>query len=224
MFDAIIFDFDGVIVDSEAVSNAVLAQVLSTRFGLPMTAEEAVARYCGLRWADCHRAIERDLGRSIPPGSIQKLVDEAMGARANEVPAIEGIGDFLAAQAHRRLAIASSSDREWLDSFLARLGLAGWFGDHVYSAAGLARGKPHPDVYLMAADRLAVRPERCIVIEDHPLGVAAGAAAGAVVVGLLAASHIGSGHAERLREAGAHHIAADYVEAAAILSRLEGSG
>lgn len=221
-FDAIIFDFDGVIVDSETVSNAALAEVLSTRFGLPMTGDEAVARYSGLRWADCHRMIERDLGRSIAPGSVQKLVDEAMTARVGEVPAIEGIADFLAAQAHRRLAIASSSDREWLDSFLARLGLAAWFGDHVYSAAGLARGKPHPDVYLMAADRLGVRPERCIVIEDHPLGAAAGAAAGAVVIGLLAASHIGSGHAERLREAGAQHIAADYVEAAAILARLEG--
>ena len=219
-FPAIIFDFDGVIVDSEIVSNGALAEVLGG-YGLAMTREQAVARYSGLRWADCHRLIEQDLGRAVEPGSIEALVDELVAARAHEVLAIEGIHDFLAGQTRRRLAIASSSDRLWLDSFLARLGLAHCFGDHVYSAAHLERGKPHPDVYLMAAERLALAPAQCLVIEDHPVGAAAGAAAGATVIGLTAASHIAAGHDRRLLEAGARHVARDYGEVAEIIAELE---
>lgn len=219
-FPAIIFDFDGVIVDSEIVSNGALAEVLGGH-GLAMTREQAVARYSGLRWSDCHRLIEQDLGRSVEPGSIEALVDQLVAARAHEVLAIEGIHDFLAGQTRRRLAIASSSDRLWLDSFLGRLGLAHYFGDHVYSAAHLERGKPHPDVYLMAAERLGLAPAQCLVIEDHPVGAAAGAAAGATVIGLTAASHIAAGHDRRLIEAGAHYVARDYGEVAGIIAELE---
>jgi HAD superfamily hydrolase (TIGR01509 family) len=211
-----------VIVDSEIVFNAVLAEVL-TRIGCPTSAEEATALYSGHRWADCHKLIGPALGRPYDPQWLENLVAEAMAARVEDVLAIEGIEAFLAQQAHRQLAIASSSDRAWLDAFLARLSLADYFGDHVYSAAGLARGKPHPDVYLMAADRLDVPPSECLVIEDHPVGAAAGAAAGMTVIGLLAASHIGDGHGAKLREAGARAVASDYREVAAIVARLEGS-
>ncbi len=219
-FEAIIFDFDGVIVDSEIVFNAVLAEVL-TGLGCPTSADEAVARYCGRRWADCHKLIEPALGRAYDPQWLEDLVDAAMAERVHEVLAIEGIEAFLAAQTHRQLAIASSSDREWLDAFLARLGLAEFFADHVYSAAGLARGKPHPDVYLMAAGQLGLPPSSCIVIEDHPVGAAAGAAAGMTVIGLLAASHIRDGHEAELRRAGAHHVARDYRHVSEIMADLE---
>ena len=202
------------------MSNAALAEVLGT-FGLAMTREQAVARYSGLRWTDCHRLIEEDLGRAVDCAGLEALVDEAVAARVNEVLAIEGIERFLAEQSHRKLAIASSSGREWLDSFLARLGLSAWFGDHVYSAAHLPRGKPHPDVYLMAAARLGLAAADCLVIEDHPVGAAAGAAAGATVIGLTAASHIADGHAERLLEAGAHHVARDYRQVSGIVAALE---
>jgi HAD superfamily hydrolase (TIGR01509 family) len=211
-----------VIVDSEIVFNAVLGEIL-TGLGCPTSADEAVARYSGRRWEDCHELIEPALGRPYDRPWLEDLVDQAMAARMHEVLAIEGIEAFLPGQAHRRLAIASSSDREWLDGFLARLGLAGYFGDHVYSAAGLERGKPHPDVYLMAAGRLGLPPSSCIVIEDHPVGAAAGAAAGMTVIGLLAASHIRDGHEARLKAAGAHRIARDYCEVAEILAELEAS-
>lgn len=219
-FEALIFDFDGVIVDSEVVTNAALADVL-TSLGHPTSAQRALELYSGLRWSDCCRAIERDAGRAFDPEALGGMVDEAIAGRVADVLAIEGLEPFLLSQAHRPLAIASSSEQAWLDSSLERLGLTEHFRGRVYSASGFARGKPHPDVYLHVAAELGVPPSACLVIEDHPVGVAAGASAGMTVIALLAASHIGAGHAGKVRAAGAHHIARDYVEVAEILARLE---
>lgn len=209
------------IVDSEAAANAAMAEVL-TAAGHRVDAEQALARYSGLRWSDCHRRIEEESGQSFDRERLGDQVDAAIAARVGEMLAIEGIEPFLASQSHRRLAIASSSERTWLESSLARLGLSRWFGDRLYSAAGFPRGKPHPDIYLHAAAQLGVPPGACVVIEDHPVGVAAGAAAGMTVIALLAASHIRAGHADKVRAAGAHHVARDYREAAQIVERLEG--
>ena len=219
-FDAIIFDFDGVIVDSEIVSNAALAAVL-TRLGHGVTVEEAIERYSGHRWIDCHRIIVAESGLAISCAELMALADAEMSARIAEVLAIEGIGPFLESQRHRKLAIASSSEIAWLESSLDRLGLAHHFGGRLFSAAGFARGKPHPDIYLHAAQELGVEPERCLVIEDHPVGVAAGAAAGMTVIALLAADHIRDGHAERVRAACAHHVAENYEQVARIVEEIE---
>jgi HAD superfamily hydrolase (TIGR01509 family) len=219
-FDAIIFDFDGVIVDSEHVANAALADVLTAQ-GYPVTGEEAVARYSGLRWSDCHRVIEAESGRRFDPDALGALVDEAIAARVADVLAIEGIEAFLASQAHRKLGIASSSETAWLQSSLQRLGLSRYFGDGLFSAAGFARGKPYPDIYLHAAAELGVEPAECVVIEDHPVGVAAGTAAGMTVIALLAGTHIQPGHDARVVAAGARYAAQSYAEVAEILKQIE---
>jgi HAD superfamily hydrolase (TIGR01509 family) len=219
-FDAVIFDFDGVIVDSEYAANAALAEVLTAE-GYPVSAEQSVERYSGLRWIDCHRRIEEESGLRFDSDALGAKVDEAIAARAADMLAIEGIHAFLAAQTHRRLAIASSSEKAWLESVLERLGLRPYFGDRLFSAAGFPRGKPNPDIYLYAARALGMSPERCLVVEDHPLGVAAGAAAGMTVIALLAGSHIRPGHADRVRSAGARHVASSYREVSEIVAELE---
>lgn len=219
-FEAIIFDFDGVIVDSEWLANAVLADVL-TEQGFAVTREEALDRYSGLRWADCHRKIEQESGLGLDRETLGDLVDEAVALRAAEMLAVEGVEIFLAGQSHRKFAIASSSEVSWLEQTLDRLNLRSCFEDRLFSAAGFARGKPHPDIYLHAAERLGVDPGACLVIEDHPVGVAAGAGAGMTVIALLAASHIRDGHADRVRAAGADHIARDYADVAKIVETLE---
>ncbi|MEA3060503.1 MAG: hypothetical protein QOJ94_284 [Sphingomonadales bacterium] len=208
------------IVDSEAAANAALADVL-TAHGHPIGAEEALALYSGLNWTDCHRRIERETGRAFDRDVLGECVDVAIAARAAEMLAIEGLREFVAANADRRLAIASSSEISWLEGTLTRLGMLAPFEGRLFSAAGYARGKPHPDIYLHAAAELRVEPERCLVIEDHPVGVAAGAAAGMTVVALLAASHIRPGHADRVRAAGAHHVARSYREVSEIMAELE---
>lgn len=220
-FDAIVFDFDGVIVDSEPGANEVLARAL-TEIGLPTTPAESLARYCGHRWSDCIVMIEGQLGRKVPEGFVDALVARGKAKFLETLPVIHGVGDFLGDHAHRARAIASSNEADWLALCLERIGLGHHFGDHVYSASGLERGKPHPDVYLMVADRLGVRPERALVIEDSATGVAAGAAAGMKVVGLLAGGHVGNGHDEQLREAGAHHLVHSYAELARLIAELEG--
>lgn len=192
-----------------------------TGIGHAMTSEEAIARYSGLRWADCHRRIEADTGQAFDCHRLGDLVDAVVAARVEHMTPISGVADFLERQAGRPLAIASSSEKAWLQAMLRRLGLADHFGDHVYSAARFERGKPHPDIYLHAARGLGLDPAACLVIEDHPVGAAAGAAAGMTVIGLLAASHIRAGHGDRLRAAGAHHLARDYAEVAEILGKLE---
>ena len=208
------------IVESEAVANAAMAEVLTAR-GHALTGEEAVARYSGLRWIDCHRKIEEESGLRFDSEELGRAIDAAVAARTAEMLAIEGIEPFLSAQSHRKLAIASSSETSWLEATLARLGLTAHFQGRLFSAAGFPRGKPHPDIYLHASERLGTAPAHCLVIEDHPVGVAAGAAAGMTVIALLAASHIREGHDERVRAAGAHHVARDYGEVAEILERLE---
>jgi HAD superfamily hydrolase (TIGR01509 family) len=220
-FEAVIFDFDGVIVDSEYAANEALAEVLTAQ-GYPVSAEESVALYAGLRWTDCHRRIEEESGLRFDCDALGAKVDEAIAARAAHMLAIEGIHAFLAAQRDRRLAIASSSEKEWLESVLERLDLRPYFGDRLFSAAGFPRGKPNPDIYLHAARELGVPPERCLVVEDHPLGVAAGSAAGMTVIALLAGSHIRPGHADRVRSAGARHVAWSYGEVSEIIRELEG--
>ncbi len=94
------------------------------------------------------------------------------------------------------------------------------FEGRVFSASNVARGKPHPDIFLHAAAQIGVDPRDCIIIEDSASGVIAGRAAGSTVIGLLAAGHIREGHAARLKKAGAHHVATDYVQVERIVRDL----
>ena len=173
-----IFDFDGVIVDSEILSNAILAEAL-TELGHPTTLEQAVERYIGLNWRDMVVVIEAEIGRPLAgrlPGADRS---EAFQLRLDEVTAVDGVEAFLDALPPIPKAVASSSPTEWLSGSLERFGLAHHFGDRLFSAAEhVARGKPHPDIYLHAARALGVEPGEVLVLEDTPTGVKAARAAG----------------------------------------------
>src|SRR3546814_20769611 len=123
------------------------------------------------------------------------------------MPAIDGLEAFLDGQAHRRLAVASSSERAWLDTMLGRLGLAGFFGEHVYSAARIPRSKPHPAVYLHVDSQLRLPAPACLLLSDHPVGASDGPAPGITVIGLMTASHIRAVPAETPQEPGPHRAA-----------------
>ena len=156
--------------------------------------------------------IEAEIGRPLP-ADFRERSKEAFRLRLDEVTAVAGVEAFLAALPPVPKAIASSSPTEWLRGALERFGLDRHFGDRLFSAAEhVRRGKPHPDIYLHAARALGVRPEEALVLEDTPTGVKSARAAGMTVVGLCAGLHCGAGHGERLLEAGAHHVAASYVE------------
>lgn len=215
-YDLIVFDYDGVVADSELLNNLVLSELL-TECGLATSLDDALSIYMGKRWLDCLPLIEERLGGSCPDhvhGEWTRRCHERAAADLNPVP---GFLDFLAARGELR-CIASSSPVAWIEMGLERFGVAASFDGPIFSAAvHVSRGKPHPDLFLHAASMMDVDPLRALVIEDTPTGVRAGAAAGMTVVGLCAGGHIRDGHAARLRAAGAHHVARDYAEVAALI-------
>jgi HAD superfamily hydrolase (TIGR01509 family) len=216
---AIIFDFDGVLADSEVLSNAVLASIV-TELGVPTTIEDSYRIYMGKRHQDVIETIARVVGRALPsdfPDSYQRRIFEAFKAELKEVA---GARNFIEAWREVPQCIASSSSPERLALSLEVLGLAPHFEGRVFSASMVARGKPHPDIFLFAANQLGVVAADCIVIEDSASGVIAGRAAGCTVIGFTAGGHVPSDHDSRLREAGAHHVAASFADLDRIIRPL----
>lgn len=215
-FDLVIFDYDGVIADSELLNGQALAEVL-TGIGLPTTLEETLRRYTGRRWLDFRDDIETALGRACPETVLPDWSKLCLSRAASDLTAVKGAADFMAGLSQPR-CIASSSPPDWIELGLGTMGIAADHAGPIYSGAvHVTRGKPHPDIFLHAARELGVEPSRTLVIEDSRPGVQAGVAAGMTVVGLLAGGHIRDGHGEQLAAAGAHHIAADYAAVSALM-------
>jgi len=208
-YDLIIFDYDGVVADSELLNNQVLSELL-TECGLPTSLDDALSIYMGRRWLDCVPLIEERLGGPCPDHTHGEWTRRCHERAASELQPVAGFLDFLAGRGEGR-CIASSSPVSWIEMGLERFGAAASFGGSIFSAAvHVTRGKPHPDLFLHAAAKMGVDPSRALVIEDTPTGVRAGVAAGMTVVGLCAGGHIREGHAQRLQQAGAHHVVGDY--------------
>ncbi len=174
-WELVIFDCDGVLVDSEPASNQVLARVLS-EIGLPTRYEDALRTYKGRSWQACLALVEERLGRP-PPADLserfrRRVLDE-FRAGLEPVPHVSGALDEIRAP----VCVASSSDPERLRTSLAVTGLLARFEGRLFSATEVEHGKPAPDLFLRAARALDARPQRCAVVEDSPLGVEAALAA-----------------------------------------------
>lgn len=208
---ALIFDFDGVIADSEAIANSVLAETVSD-LGHPTTMDQSLSRYGGKRWADVMTEIESATGKTLHAGFSEDLKLATFERFRTDLKEVSGAKDFIRRFSHLPRCIASSSSLDRLELCLSLLALEAEFGRHVYSGDMVARGKPHPDVFLFAAGQLGVDPSDCLVIEDSAGGIRGAVAAGMTAVGLCAASHIRDGHGLKLREAGAVHLAETWAE------------
>jgi HAD superfamily hydrolase (TIGR01509 family) len=209
--EAIIFDFDGVIADSEALANRVIAERV-TALGVPTTLDDALHRYQGRRWGEAMVLIEADIGRPLPTGFSEDLLALLRTSFRTDLREVPGATAFIRRFAGMRRCIASSSALNRLRHGLELLKIAEDFADAVFSAEMVARGKPHPDIFLHAANAIGVDPSRCLVIEDSANGVEAGVAAGMTVVGLCAGAHSRDGHGERLTGAGAVLAAATWAQ------------
>jgi HAD superfamily hydrolase (TIGR01509 family) len=208
---ALIFDFDGVIADSEAIANTVLAEIV-TALGHATSLDQSLDRYAGRRWDEAMAEIEAAIGKPLPPDFSGQLKRATLDRFRTDLKEVSGAADFIRRFAHLPRCIASSSSIDRLQLCLSVLGMEAEFGDRVFSADMVARGKPHPDIFLFAAGMLGVRPDRCLVIEDSTGGIQAAVAAGMTAVGLCAASHIREGHEVKLRDAGAVHLARSWAE------------
>ena len=208
---ALIFDFDGVIADSEAIANTVLAETV-TELGHATTLDQALARYMGRRWSELVAEIEAAIGRPPPDNFSDQLKLATLDRFRTDLKEVSGATNFIRRFAHIPRCIASSSSLDRLQLCLSVLALEAEFGNHVFSADMVARGKPHPDIFLYAASKLGVKPSECLVIEDSAGGIRAAIAAGMTAVGLCAASHIRDGHDRKLRNAGAVHLAQSWSD------------
>jgi len=215
----IIFDFDGVVADSEMLANTVLAELV-TELGAPMTAEASLATFVGKRLDEVVAGIGVLTNTNVGPHTGAELTRRTIDRFRRELREVDGLRGYLAAFEHIDRCIASSSSPERLAACLGILGLQDVFGLNVYSASLVPRGKPHPDLFLHAAAQLSADPARTIVIEDSEAGVRAATAARMIPIGFLGGSHVRAGHEERLRSAGARFVAHDYGEAEQITRAL----
>jgi HAD superfamily hydrolase (TIGR01509 family) len=212
-FDAIIFDFDGVLLESEFEGNRMLAELL-TDLGHRTSTEEAIKHYVGLAGPQFVAAIEKRIGGPLPPEFHERRMKQSVTALREGVRSVVGAVDFVQSlPPNLPKAVASSSSTRWLGGHLAHLGLTEAFGTHVYSGREhVTRGKPEPDLYLHAAAQLGVPIERAVILEDSEIGVTGALASGATVIGFAGGPHCFDGHGDTLRALGVEHIAASFDE------------
>jgi HAD superfamily hydrolase (TIGR01509 family) len=196
----LIFDCDGVLVDSEALSCRIDAELL-TEFGVPFTAEEVARQFVGVSLKDQIARIEAERGFKLPADFGERLNHTLFARFETDLQPIKGVREAILTLPFRR-CVASSSIHERIALSLRVTGLSDLF-DHIFSATDVLRGKPAPDLFLHAACRMGYRTEDCLVIEDSAAGVQAACAAGMRVIGFAGGGHCGPEHPEKLRQAGA---------------------
>lgn len=187
-YDLVIFDNDGVLVDSEPISNRLLAAYL-TELGLPTTYDESIRDYMGSAMHRIHDLVLERHGRSLPPEFDATFHERVFTAFGEELEAVVGASDVVGEvrTAGVPYCLASSGSHERIRVALKKTGLYDLFPEeHIFSSQDVGRGKPAPDLFLHAAAAMGVPPERCVVIEDSPLGVQAARAAGMDVYGFTA--------------------------------------
>lgn len=219
-FDLIIFDCDGVLVDSEIIAAQVESHLL-TEAGYPISVEEMGERFAGLTWRDILLQIEKEADIPLSASLLDKS-EKLLDARlARDVKVIEGV-KFALARLTTQRCICSNSSSARLDMMLTKVGLKPYFENHIYSAKDLGpdRVKPKPDIFLHGAAQFGVAPERCLVIEDSSHGVHGARAAGMRVIGFTGASHTYPSHADRLTDAGAETVISRMSDLPAMVAAL----
>lgn len=210
MIDLVIFDCDGVLVDSEILAAQVISATLGD-IGQPMSVEAVIATLIGSDAISTRRKLEALHGAPLL-AEFESMVSERLEtAFRTQLQPIAGIIELLQGL-DQPYCVASNSGHERLRYSFASTGLAPLVEGRVFSADDVARGKPAPDLFLHAAKTMGgVSPERCLVIEDSVTGVTAARAAGMRVVGFLGGAHIRPGHDQRLQSIGVDGLLNDYV-------------
>lgn len=219
-FDLIIFDCDGVLVDSEIIAAEVESRLL-TEAGYPIGVEEMGERFAGMTWQNILLTVEREASIPLSASLLdksEKLLDDRL---AREVKVIDGV-KFALSRLRRPYCICSNSASHRLELMLNRVGLKDIFAPHVYSAKDLGpdRVKPKPDIFLHGAKQFGADPARTLVIEDSVHGINGARAAGMRVVGFTGASHTYPSHADRLTDAGAETVISRMIDLPGVIAAL----
>ncbi|UWM63509.1 HAD family phosphatase [Enterobacter sp. CP102] len=216
--ELVIFDCDGVLVDSEIIGINLTLDVLRT-YGCTISKEEFSAYYSGMVWNSLIKKINGDFNVSVPSGANYDFYDRLTQSFKEKLCRIDGTMEIVS-NITKATCICSNSGIEQIKFMLELTGLREFFTDTVFSATvlGESRCKPKPDVFLLAADHFQVLPANTVVIEDSVTGVTAAKAAGMYTVGFIGGSHTYPQHAERLRAAGADVIIKSMYELPHLIS------
>lgn len=220
---AIIFDCDGVLVDSEVIYKT-SERLFLQNVGLFYETQEFFRRFMGRSeesfFAEAGADHEKLHGRPLPHDFKKNLLAHQNAEFERNLTAIPGMKDLVESMVGLPIAVASSSPTEALNFKLQKTAMDHYFGNHIYSARMVAHGKPEPDLFLFAAKNINFEPKDCIVIEDSGNGVIAGLRAGMTVIGFTGGGHCPEGHDKVLLETGAHYIANDTDELKIIINGL----
>ena len=202
--DLIIFDCDGVLIDSEIIACTADAEEL-TKIGYAITTSEVVRRFAGVSAKAMYAAIESDLGRPLPADLAIRTEARVLASFRSELRPLAGAVETIS-----RLAwpycVASSSKPSKLSLGLIQAGLFDLFYPHIFSVALVENGKPAPDIFLLAAERMRANVSRCVVVEDSVAGITAACRAGMRALGFAGGAHCPPGHEVDLRNAGAETV------------------
>jgi HAD superfamily hydrolase (TIGR01509 family) len=199
--DLVIFDCDGVLVDSEVISSRAHAETL-TRHGYPITPEQVLERFLGVSDREARQTIETEICRKLPDDFEAQMKQAALRRYADDLPTIPHVGAAIAAIGLPK-CVASSGTPDKIRHGLTCAGLYDLLAPSIFSASQVERGKPAPDLFLFAAAQMRTAPARCIVIEDSIPGITGALAAGMTVLGFHGGSHCRPDYDETLRAAGA---------------------
>ena len=216
-FDFGIFDCDGVLVDSEPIISQAHADAL-TQCGYAVAAQDINDRFCGMTDPEILDVIEREWGRALPASYAERVALIIEENFLQSLTAIEGVAEALV-WLPLPACVASSSTLQQIRRKLELTALLSRFGENLFSATMVTRGKPAPDLFLHAAQRLATPPDRCLVIEDSPAGIDAALAADMTAIGFSGGSHCGPEHGARLWARGAVLVIADMHELAPAIAQ-----
>ncbi len=219
----IIFDCDGVLVDSETIACRIETGLLK-EIGHTIGYNEFCRRAVGRSRKDTNAMLEEFWGRALPADWAERVRAVTLDAFAAELRPVPGIASVLDGLGDRPRCVASSSSPSRIARSLELTGLAHYFGSDIFSASEVKHGKPAPDLFLYAAARMGAEPTSCTVIEDSVPGIEAAAAAGMRAVGFTAGSHCQPGHEAVLKAAGADAVATDAAALAALLENERGRG
>jgi HAD superfamily hydrolase (TIGR01509 family) len=218
-FDLIIFDCDGVLVDSEVISCRAHAETL-TRHGYPITADEVLNRFLGVSDREARLMIENEISRKLPNDFESQVKQATLQFYADDLRAISYVSEAIAAIGLPK-CVASSGTPEKIRHGLTCAGLYDQLAPHIFSASEVKRGKPAPDLFLFAAEQMQAAPAQCLVIEDSIPGVTGAVAAGMTVLGFHGGSHCPPGHADTLRAAGAIMTFEDMRQLPDLIAQVE---
>jgi HAD superfamily hydrolase (TIGR01509 family) len=203
----VIFDCNGVLVDSEPLASAIVSQEFM-RAGFPLTPDVVARYFTGRRPADMFSEVEIAAGRRLPADFAATVASTTLRRFRAELRATSHAAHALTWLRGPK-CVASSSALDRIRVSLESTDLLRFFEPYLFSASEVRKGKPAPDLFLHAARMMNVQPRDCIVVEDSSVGVAAGVAAGMTVIGFVGGSHAGSQHGNHLRGAGAHTVITD---------------